>query len=278
MSNEIKYYFLVPGYDFPANSVTLGSIITDLTQPHDAYFTAEEGDIDPKKIMPTDKYDFSETVTDKSAKKAGLFGRFLNVVHVGAEASVQFDQATNKLYTFKHMHTEWFEPTKALLDKAVKSGRVADYLRDTDFQEPVYMVTGVKTVMGVSVATFNSKGRGVVVMLGVDASAAGAPMSMGPKYEDNVERTQAAMFKDSSAIVFAFRLKEIRCVEGKIKPRDMTGVDGALFGAGKQNVDISIGSTKDEFVEADLEGSEVATERVVDEEDESDCIAIMPRS
>jgi hypothetical protein len=205
----LKYYFLVPGYDFPISSVTLGCIITDLTQPHDAYFTVEEGDIDPTKIMPTDKYDFSTTVTDKSVKKAGLFARFSNFVTFGAEGNAQFDKATNKVYTFKHMHTEWFLPTNTLLDKAVKSERVANYLRDTDFQEPVYMVTSVKTVMGTSVATSNSKGRGIVIMLGVDASAVGVPLSIGPKYVDNVEHTQAAMFKDSSAIVFAFRLKEI---------------------------------------------------------------------
>jgi hypothetical protein len=69
MANEVKYYFLAPGFDFPADSVTLGSIITDLSQPHVAIFTPENSDMIQTKVMSTDKYNFSSTVTDKRAKK-----------------------------------------------------------------------------------------------------------------------------------------------------------------------------------------------------------------
>jgi hypothetical protein len=49
MANEVKYYFLAKTFDFPANSVTLGSIITDLAQPHDTIFTPDKTDMDKEK-------------------------------------------------------------------------------------------------------------------------------------------------------------------------------------------------------------------------------------
>lgn len=274
MANQPKYYFLIPGFDFPVGSVKLGSIITNLNEPHNVHFTAEEGDIDTTTIMPSDKYNVKEIVMDKSAQKAGLFARFFSAAQIGAEANMQFNKATCTMYDLSHMHTEWFNPTEDLLDKAVNSERVAKYLRLTAFKNPVYMVTGVKTVLGASVSTFNTKGRGVKILLGIDASPAGLPLSIGPQFQGNFMHQHAAGFGDSSAIVFAYRLKEIRCEGGRVKAEDKQG--GDLYDAGKGK-GISINEKRDEYSENAIERMEKVKYEVFDEEDGNDCVALVPK-
>lgn len=91
------------------------------------------------------------------------------------------------------------------------------------------MITGIKTVEGARVTTSRRKGRGFNVSLGFDGTAFGVPVSVGPQAEHGSEVSEEATFENSSHIVFAYQLKEIRFGKDKrMKSRDYT--KGALFG------------------------------------------------
>ncbi len=82
--------------------------------------------------------------------------------------------------------------------------------------------------------TERRKGRGFFTSFGVDDTAAGIPLSLSPQASHDSEGTVFATFKNSSHIVFAFQLREIRCKEGKIAS-NMEYLDGTLFGVDKSS-------------------------------------------
>ncbi|KAK3691975.1 hypothetical protein B0T22DRAFT_446110 [Podospora appendiculata] len=190
--HSVKTYFLVPGWDYPAGTVLLGSVITNPTQPQLALFRPSVDDIDTP-IHGKDRAHFSassikpETSADKSA---GLFGTFLNVFGLGQEASFHYDRKTVLSYSFRHLHSRWFDPSDALKHKAViGTDRVAQFCRASDYKASVYMITGVKTIRGAGVTTASGKGTGWRVALSVGAD------------ESN---------PDALPITFAFELAELR--------------------------------------------------------------------
>jgi hypothetical protein len=278
MSNKVKTYFLVPGWDFPVGSIRLGSVIANPSQPHIALWTIEAAEIDTP-TFPSHKYDFTETIGQTKKGKVGLFARFLQIFGVGAEASVQHDEKNVEKYSFKDMCTEWFLPSDKLIKKATDSSRVVGFVEQSDYEAAVYMVTGLKTVTGASVTTLKSKGRGLRVALGFDATPAGVPVSIGPEAEHSSQGSEYATFSNSSHVVFAYQLKLIKIDEEKaISTSEFN--DGALFGVHDQGSKARHTlQSKDTLSDEELKtafGEGVTS--TFDEADDEECICVVPRS
>lgn len=239
MSNKVKTYFLVPGWDFPVGSIQLGSIIASPSFPHRSFI---ENDIIPidTKVHLSDKFNFSTTLDKSKSNKFGLWAQFLQIFGLGAEASVSFDKGAIDTYAFQHMQTTWFLPSKAFVDACVKNTNVVDFLEQTNFRKPLYIITGLKTVEGASVTTVNSKGRGVNAKLGFDGTSAAVPVTVGPEVERNIEESETASFEKSSPVIFAFKLAAVRCKEGNenVMLKDYT--KGALFSSGQENEELDL--------------------------------------
>lgn len=273
MSNKVKTYFLVPGWDFPVGSIQLGSIIASPSFPHRSITDNEAIPIDTK-VHLSDKYDFSTSLDKSKSNKFGLWAQFLQIFGLGAEASVSFDKGSIDTYAFQHMKTEWFLPSKAFIKASVKNTNVVDFLEQTNFRKPVYIITGLKTVEGASVTTVNSKGRGVIAKIGFDGTPAAVPVTVGPEVERNIEESKTASFKKSSPVVFAFQLAVVRCNEGKgdVLVKDYT--KGALFGLNQEDEELDL---ETEVLEGfgDLEeGREIIP--VFDEDGEENCNCFLP--
>jgi hypothetical protein len=279
MANAAKTYFIVPTWDFPVRSIKLGNLIADPNRPQSILRAAEAADLDTP-TYPSDKYDFTQKIGATKKGKYGLFARFCQVVGIGAEASVHHDEKRTEEYSFEHMHTEWFVPSEELVKKACTVPRVVDYLEQMNFETPVYMVTGVKTVEGASVTTDRSKGRGFFALFGVDGTPAGIPLSLGSEASHDSDGTVFATFKNSSHIVFAFQLREIRCKEGKINS-NKEYLDGALFGVDKSSWGPEMTIASVEMTKEVMQQSlgESVVESVVESFDEGgneDCYTVVP--
>jgi len=157
MASAIKTYFLVSGWDFPVGSITLGSIIDSPSIPQPTLFSCEPSIIDTP-IFPTSKSNFSTTIRTSRRGHFGLFAKFLQIFGVGGEASVKFHHSRIEKYSFKHMETNWFIPSRAFIKKAAESADVVNFLKQTDYADPVYMITGIKTVEGASITTSGKRG------------------------------------------------------------------------------------------------------------------------
>ncbi|KAF4628163.1 hypothetical protein G7Y89_g9987 [Cudoniella acicularis] len=207
--NSNKTYFLVSGWDFPVGSIELGSIIANPTQPHIALYNPKPNDIDTK-IHPTDKEKYVGVAKTEKGDKNGLFFRFLDLFGLGAEVGFKYDRRSVLEYSFKKLHTEWFLPSDELKKKAViDNTRVSEFCKAYDYESAVYMITGLKTVEGAGVKTFTSKGKDWRAFLGVEAG----PVNVGPQSTHTSEVSQLVSFENSTPIVFAFQLIEIKCSE-----------------------------------------------------------------
>lgn len=273
--NTNKTYFLVSGWDFPVGSITLGSVISSPTQPHLPLFTPSEGDIGTTN--PTTKEKFTGNVTADKKDKAGLFLRFLDLFGLGAEASFHYDRKTVLTYSFRKLKTEWFVPSDELKKKATKDNeRVTGFCREFDYESSVYMITGLKTVEGAGVTTFSSKGKGWKTFLGIEAG----PVNVGPGGEHDAQVSQQFGFEDSSPIVFAFQLMELKLSRtGEITSLPFN--NGALFDAGgvakERHVDYSSKPITQERLDEEFGEATFAMEACIDEEDESPCFIVAPK-
>ncbi|KAK8147936.1 hypothetical protein G3M48_000678 [Beauveria asiatica] len=224
MASPNKTYFLVPSWDFPKGSVCLGSLTSSPALPHITLYKPGDGDIDTE-TFPTTKDDYTGLASSEKGDKAGLFFRFLEMCGLGGEASVKYDRKGVLKYSFKKMHTEWFVPSDDLVKKAVQSAKAASHLRRAGYESPLYLITGIKVVEGASVTTLKDKGKDFTAFLGVESG----PVSVGPQASHSSKSTELHIFSNSTPIVFAFQLEEVRCdAEGNITNSPYN--KGALLG------------------------------------------------
>lgn len=273
MSNKVKTYFLVPGWDFPIGSIQLGSIIANPSFPHRSFIENDAISIDTK-VHLSDKYDFSTTLDKSKSNKFGLWAQFLQIFGLGAEASVSFDKGSIDTYAFEHMQTSWFLPSRSFVTACVKNTNVVDFLEQTNFRKPLYIITGLKMVEGASVTTVNNKGRRIYAQLGFDGTPAAVPVTVGPEVERNIEESEIASFKNSSPVIFAFQLTAVRCKENKedVMVKDYT--KGAMFSAGDENEELHLETEVLEGFGDLKEGREIIP--VFDEDGEENCNCFLP--
>ncbi len=202
-----KTYFLVPGWDLPAGSISLGNIITNPAQPQLSLFQLSSDPTlspDAIPIRTTEKPEFSGPIDVGRDSSAGLFGTFLTLFGLGNEPGFHYDRTSVLSYSFRGLRVHSFDsgtPGEELKRKAVvEAERVAQFVRASGYKAPVYMVTEVKTVRGAGVTTTSTRRRGWKVELGVGIGAAAAP--------DGESESEEAV-----PVVFAFQLMELRASE-----------------------------------------------------------------
>ncbi|KAK3944336.1 hypothetical protein QBC46DRAFT_375022 [Diplogelasinospora grovesii] len=210
MDDSNKTYFLVPGWDFPADSNVLGSVIANPAQPQLALFKPSPGDATATERGASGSFTKTITTEKRGDEPGGLVGTFLDLFGLGSEDNLQFDRKSVLSYSFKQLRERRIEPSDALMRKSLDTSRVAQLARASGYSAPVYMITGLKTIRGAGVTTTSpSKGTAWRVSLGVEIGS-----------DDDK--------KDSPPIVVAFELTELRLSAAG----EMTLVeyrDGALF-------------------------------------------------
>ena len=135
--------------------------------------------------------------------------KFLQVLGVGIDFSVNYDIGKTDIYAFDRVETRFFTPDKAYIEKSMSSPEVRDFIVKSKFRANVYMITGVKVAIGASVTSTKLKQRGIQMQLGVDGTAVGVPLGLGPDIEISSGQTQGTSFDGASDFVFAFRLREV---------------------------------------------------------------------
>ena len=237
MTAHANTYFLVPGWNFPAESVELGSIITNPTQPQLALFKPSAGDID-SPVHTTERAEFVSTADAGGSASQGLFGTFLGLFGLGDEPGLQYNRGGVLSYSFRHLRTQRFTPSEALKRRAVaeEDGRVAQFCRASGYSAPLYMVSGLKTVRGAGVTTASSRGHGwrISLALGVEAALAN---HHDHDHDDDAEGGPAPA-------VFAFELTEIRpssAADGEIATSRFMGNGSGSGGELQSKLDAEFG-------------------------------------
>lgn len=111
--------------------------------------------------------------------------------------------------TFDRVETRFFTPDKPYIEESMSSLEVRDFIVRSKFRANVYMIAGIKVAIGTSVTSTKLRQRKVHVQLGVDGTAVGVPLGLGPDVGVSCSRTQGTSSDGASDFVFAFRLREI---------------------------------------------------------------------
>lgn len=235
----IKTYFLAPGWDFSAEAITPGSIITNPMHPALTLFKPAASDLDPL-VRATSRSEFSNKSLDDGGNSAGLFRTFLGLFGLGNEDGFHYDRKRVLSYSFRGLESHSFAPTSELKNRALReTDRVAQFCRASEYRASVFMVTGIKTVRGAGVTTGSSKGGAWRVQLGV-------------------ELEEGAVGEGRAPAVFAFELAELRL--------SATGEISSVGDGGEESVAVLQARLDRDFGKATFTAIEG-----FDEEDESPC-------
>ena len=274
-----KTYFLSANLDYPpSSSISLGSIWTNPADPGTCI--NRDGPLPFPSNMPIEKSWKTDWVNERDRQRKGLIGiwaRFLQVVGVDAEVSVNWDKIKASKYKFDRLDTEFVDPTPKYVQESVLSEPVAQFIAASDFKKPIYMITGIKIARGADVALAKSKEAGAHVRAGVDGTPAGTPVAAGPEVTISSKDSEKTSYGGSSDFVFAYRLRKIFYEKGQV--RDDEYNKGALYGLGDWKADEMkadpsastlevIGLAK---VDASAKGPEFREEPAIDEYGEEQC-------
>jgi len=220
-----KTYLVCPDFDVPpppTGPIQLGHIITILSEPCDSLNSDYRLDIPQDKVYNSWKNSwkagFVATRTQLRDGAFGLWAQFLEGIGFGGEISYKFDKNVNDIYTFDRIETSFFVPSPEYYRKSVLVPPVQDYLKDSRYKLPLYMITGLKVVRGGTVTRTNSEGHEEVAKLGFDGVPAAVPVKVGPEAQYSSQTKEITSFDSSSDFVFAIRLRKLTCSkDGKVR-------------------------------------------------------------
>ncbi|KAM5446078.1 hypothetical protein MaudCBS49596_006888 [Microsporum audouinii] len=192
-------YFLCPLADpvpaAPEGPLALGSVLKSPNVPlsplnRDAALT-------PPKVVSTVETDWQKSVSD--------------ILGAGADVSVDHSRANHSNFAFDKLTTLSFEPTLEYIKEALQAAGVRQYRDSRGLArcKSLYIVTGLKLASGAAIRYVSQHGPGIAAQVGVDGSAAGVPISVGPTGHWARERTQETSFYRGDEFIFAYRLHKI---------------------------------------------------------------------
>ncbi|KAL6720846.1 hypothetical protein ACLMJK_002771 [Lecanora helva] len=283
-----KTYFLAPTRDCPPSGpIALGNIIASPSTPEEALNSSPIEPLPP--IHESYKGDWRADLSRYKRGKIGIWTKFLQVLGVGVDVSVNFITGDLDIYQFNRIDTKFFVPSREYVEQSVSTPEVQDFVAKSKFRANIYMITGIKIARGASIASSKLRDRGINLQFGIDGTSAGIPFAAGPDIELGTGRGQDISFNTSSDFVFAFRLREIMYSKKKgIEHREFR--KGALFGleggGGNSTEEEPKGEVKEEFVlggagDKDVGADDVEMEgdKVLDDgEEEEVCECVVPDS
>ncbi|KAG9852451.1 hypothetical protein KCU98_g1171, partial [Aureobasidium melanogenum] len=304
MSNRTKTWFLVPGWNIPPEAIHLGGIIEEPTEPHlpilrsipptrlelpvDAAISTSTGvnsatydsstDVSPGSsnyhidtdIYTTTKTDFSFSLRNSTSNKMGIFAQFLQVFGIGAEAGVDLTIDGVDDFKFESETEEWFVPSMAFVQSAVKQPWAQTFLQGSPRKTPLYVITGIRTVRGITARSSASKEKSVGGKVSIDATGTGVPINAGPVAQHIRGAGEEIKWNCKGPLVFAYQLARIK--PNKAAWTVKSYKKGAFFGTDQKQEDVEIG-LDDDFLE-DLEFVDVR--EGVQDVDGSDCVVVVP--
>jgi hypothetical protein len=279
--NSIKTYVLVPNFDIPAegpNAMKLGHIISNPATPNIPLNKTSLVPF-PQDMIPTSmtKPGWTGTISQLRAKKFGLWARFLEIIGLGGEASVNSSGNNENYFTFESLDTMFVDPTEEYVLQSMKVDGVQRFIKASRYRKHVYMITGLKIARGASAIGSESITHGGKAKLGFDGAASGVPVAVGPEVEISSSRTTAVSFEDTPPFAFAIRLREISYKKGgDIVQREYR--QGVVLGADSDDEEereegVAVIGLNPKDAE-DFEGISSDKSMVQEEDEDIQCIAL----
>ena len=157
--------------------------------------------------------DFSETASKGIMTSVGLNATVAQGIAGSADIVYAFTKDKNNTYACELLETLEFEPTKPFISDCITASQPVQAFFENSLpgRKRVYMITGLKIATGFRTSTTKETQHGPMLKVGVDATALGIPVEIGPEIE--LESTNARTVKQGRSlnkIVFAYRVVRIK--------------------------------------------------------------------
>ena len=218
MANRIMTYILAPTRDSaPDDLILLGNIIISPHSPEERL--NEEIPISfMKDIQPSTSH--KEGWKDSQGRhhnlSGGIFAQFLQMVGLGGDIDGGHDSRDQNQLFVEKMDTYYFYPTDAQINKSIKDPGVQRYLEKNHYHQPVFMITGLMIARGASAVQSSLKSHVFRTKIGIDLTAIGAPITVGPKFSMSGGRDRDLAWEKSSDFILAYRLTRIKIIRSGV--------------------------------------------------------------
>jgi hypothetical protein len=198
-----KTYFACLDYEgtlIPGGAVRLGHIIADVSDPSATLNHHPLAIPDDIPVLTATIVGSTQETVKRDSKIIRLFLdiRFFRALF----GSRRIESEVRYEYKFERIHSSWFKPTSEYYARSIAEGaapRVQKYLRDAKFKDPLYMVVGLKEVIGGGTLQREVRDR-----------------VLGMKVESEVT-SRGVTLLDDNTYLFAFKVVQLKCSEdGKI--------------------------------------------------------------
>ncbi|KAK1751263.1 hypothetical protein QBC47DRAFT_464016 [Echria macrotheca] len=204
----VPVYFLSVGWDIPADHLPVGSIIDSPITPAQVRFRPTVADLQTENVQTREIHSLTSSVDITGRTPNTPFRMFLGLYGLGEDVTNNAQHILS--YSITRLRSESIDPTQAFLRIAAPAesdvpsnmgkGSVGGYLRTAQYKVPLFMVTGIKTIKGVSVTARSRKGPGWRVTYGV------GPAERSSKHASHHD----ANAQEPEAVVYAFQLAELK--------------------------------------------------------------------
>lgn len=194
-----KTYFLVPSFDFPPDGpIRPGTIITKPDKPEQSLTSGHITEIPHHSISSSHKSNWQQTI---ESGKTGIWERFVNSVTLRQKLSTGLSDKETIRYSAKELETVTFNPTQTYIEEAMSHDSIRQYLENSRYKVPLYMITGVKIVRGGKVESERTSSVGLPVDISPELGLEGINVGMS--------RSEGTSFVGMSDFVLAYRLTKI---------------------------------------------------------------------
>ncbi|KAI3317241.1 hypothetical protein HD806DRAFT_515591 [Xylariaceae sp. AK1471] len=251
-----KHYFLPPVPEVPVEGpIQLGSIVEG---PKLIFEPVNNYTVNPiscfEKVYVSNSGPSSIALGKSSKKNIGLFGELPAIANV----NIGGDHGTDagERWSFDNLRTIWFTPSDDYVRQSVGDVEVQRHIQVNQTwlgHTHLYMVTGVKVAFGASALSQFAASYGFDGTVGLDLSALGVPITVGPVVGLWNGLSLATTSSPVEPVVFAFRLRRLKIkANGDVKQSDYNRK--ALLGQEGSDVEVTIEIDTDGVEDYDATG------------------------
>lgn len=211
----------------PVDAITLGNIISSPSLPEEAINYDPSPPVPHNLLRKHEEFPWSWSKEFSRSSSGGVFASFLQMTGIGGDFEATAEAAHTEVYNADSLVTEYFIPNADYIAQVVKDEGVKEALAGPSRKKRVYMITGIKTAYGATLALELMKKKGIHAQIGADLTTLGAPATIGSKGASSAETSETYSAGESN-FVFGFKLRELRYRKGRLEHGDYT--KGALYG------------------------------------------------
>ncbi|KAI1360339.1 hypothetical protein F5Y08DRAFT_317548 [Xylaria arbuscula] len=258
MTVRTKHYFLPPIPEIPVDGpIRLGSIVA---HPKDIFDPVNDSPVYPsscyERVYVSNSAPTTISLSKSTRKNWGLLAELPALVsgNIDGERGTEFKES----WSFENLRTIWFKPSVNYVRQSLADTQLQLYIQDNQSwlgHTNLYMVNGIKIAYGASALSEIATSYGFSGAVGVDLSALGAPITVGPSAGlwNGLSLNTSSSFAEP--VVFAFRLRRLKIKTlDEIEQSDYN--KNAMLGREGSPVKTSVGIDTDGVEEDDATGAD----------------------